>query len=236
MNKAELEYGDKIILPQSAFKQVNRLRLPFPLYFWVRSEAKAKAGLLHCSSFSRSHEHAFLFAADNAMMDSVMNPAKKGAKVAVKAKEVQQYCGVLEFSAPENSMYAPAWLMKNIQVKEGGKVTLKSETPVAKGQYCKLQPHEGEFVNILSEYGARFMLESAFRGYAVLSEGERLCVKFGGQKFGLTVLETKPRPIISILENTDLEVDFAPPLTPVPASSAAASSALPCTLLVRFVC
>lgn len=33
-----MEAGDKIFLPQSAFKEINRLKLPFPLTFRVHNE------------------------------------------------------------------------------------------------------------------------------------------------------------------------------------------------------
>jgi hypothetical protein len=35
---AEMEVGDKIILPQSVLKEVTRLKLPFPLTFRVTSD------------------------------------------------------------------------------------------------------------------------------------------------------------------------------------------------------
>jgi hypothetical protein len=40
-DRGDLEYGDKIILPQQAFRDITRLKLPFPLLFEVR---KTKAG------------------------------------------------------------------------------------------------------------------------------------------------------------------------------------------------
>lgn len=40
--RKDLEYGDKVILPSSAFKEVTRLRLPFPLFFEVKNSAKPR--------------------------------------------------------------------------------------------------------------------------------------------------------------------------------------------------
>ncbi len=39
----DLEFGDKIILPQSAFKEITRLKLPLPLVFQLHNDKVVSA-------------------------------------------------------------------------------------------------------------------------------------------------------------------------------------------------
>jgi len=57
-------------------------------------------------------------------------------------------------------------------------------------------------------------LEKSLRNFATLTKGETICFRYNDQNYYLTVLEVKPEQesqAISIIE-TDVEVDFAPPL------------------------
>lgn len=94
--RPDLEFGDKVILPQDAFRTINSLRLPFPLTFEV--QGKKRRGV----------------------------PDRNGAV----PKVIPQYCGVLEFSAPEGQAYLPFWMMRNLQLNEGNDVTVKSAPKV----------------------------------------------------------------------------------------------------------
>jgi len=38
LGKLDMEFGDKIILPPSALKEINKLKLPFPLIFKIGSD------------------------------------------------------------------------------------------------------------------------------------------------------------------------------------------------------
>jgi Ubiquitin fusion degradation protein UFD1 len=96
--RPDLEFGDKIILPQEAFRTVSNLKLPFPLIFEVQNERRKGAGV-----------------------------ADKFGNTATVAK---QYCGVLEFSAPEEQAYLPYWMMQNLLLREGGRVVVKSAPKV----------------------------------------------------------------------------------------------------------
>jgi len=123
-----------------------------------------------------------------------------------------QYCGSLEFSAPKGNVYVPEWIMQNIGVREGEQVHIISVNDVPKGEWCKFQPHTKEMVDLMAELGPRFFLEDAMRHFSVLNKGERLVVEHAGKKHSVTVKDTKPQSVISILGNVDLHVEFAPPL------------------------
>mmetsp|Transcript_28278 Transcript_28278/g.55616 ORF Transcript_28278/g.55616 Transcript_28278/m.55616 type:complete len:184 (-) Transcript_28278:57-608(-) len=100
------------------------------------------------------------------------------SKAGVKAdQQPVQYCGVLEFSAPEEHCYLPFWMMENIGVKEGGKVKVTSVAAMPPGTHCVFQPHDIAFVDVLKEMGPKHFLESSLRHYSVLRQGNRIVVR-----------------------------------------------------------
>ena len=56
------------------------------------------------------------------------------------------------------------------------------------------------------------MLEQALRNFSTLTQGDIVTIKYNTKFFDILILETRPAGSgISIVE-TDLEVDFAPPV------------------------
>lgn len=81
---------------QSAFKEITRLKLPFPLTFQLHNDKAKSAGAI---------------------------PDKTGVLPPVMA---EQYAGVLEFSAPEGQAYLPSWMMTNLKLRESNQVRITS--------------------------------------------------------------------------------------------------------------
>lgn len=135
------------------------------------------------------------------------------------------HCGVLEFSAPEGTIYLPLWVMKSIGVRSGGFVTLRNVT-LPLGTFVKLQPQSVAFLDITDP---RAVLEHSFRAFSALTRGDMIQIGYNEQVYELLIMEIKPasaRHAISIVE-TDLQVDFAPPVgyvEPVPLAPVAEKS------------
>jgi hypothetical protein len=163
----------------------------------------------------------------------------------------RQFCGVMEFSADKDKCFIPSWMMKNLKVRDGGRVLVKSQRGVSfrarptiarsrsaqtkKGEWAKLRPHTMAFVELASAVGPREILEVAFRNYSALSTGETLSVSVAGERFLLDVLEVKPSSkeggVVCLYGDLDLEVEFAPPkdAPPSPERPATDRSAAPAT-------
>jgi len=201
LGKDDLEAGDKIILPQSTFRKVSKLKLAFPLTFEVTNPR-----------VTRMMKNAAIKKKPTAIPNK-SNPIDTAP--VIKRKEIpKQYCGVVEFSAPEEKVFIPYWMMRNLRVKEGQKIQLNS-IPVKslqKGTFCKLQPHETAFIDIAAGMDIRELFEQSFRNYSALTKGETIVVSCFGTNFKIDVVETQPADAISLYGNLDLEVDFAPPL------------------------
>lgn len=57
------------------------------------------------------------------------------------------FCGVLEFIAEDREAYLPDWMMKELEINEGGNIILKN-VKLSKGIFAKIQPFETKFINL----------------------------------------------------------------------------------------
>lgn len=121
--------------------------------------------------------------------------------------------------------------MQTLLLEPGDLVQIKS-TDLPPGSKIKLQAQSTSFLDISDP---KAVLENAFRNFSCLTKGDIFTFSYNDQIYEMAVLETKPETsqnAISVLE-TDLEVDFAPPVgyeepkrlsgTSTPASGAAGS-------------
>ncbi|KAJ5989234.1 Ubiquitin fusion degradation protein UFD1 [Penicillium waksmanii] len=106
------------------------------------------------------------------------------------AKDRMTHAGVLEFIAEEGKIYLPFWLMQTLL----------------------LEPAQS--TSFLDISDPKAVLENAFRNFSCLTKGDVFTFAYNDQIYEMAVLETKPagsKSAVSVLE-TDLEVDFAPPV------------------------
>lgn len=116
--------------------------------------------------------------------------------------------GVLEFVAEEGRCYLPLWMMKCLKCNDGDIIRISSAT-LPQGQFLKIQPQSVDFLDISDP---KAVLENALRQYSALRQGNIISIKYNNKIYDLLCMEVKPGGEgISILE-TDLSVDFAPPV------------------------
>jgi len=175
--KAELEYGDKVILPEKSLRKIKILNLPFPFLFEIR----------------RGGRGVFL------------NTSKADQRA-------HQFCSVYEFSGKRpDEILLPAWMLRNLRVKRGGSVSIRSALDLPTGEQVTFQAASIEFADLLHSIGPQTFMESAMCKYSVLSLNQRLIVHMGGRSWQLRVKQLRPAPAVSVLGNLDLEVEFMPP-------------------------
>ena len=100
--------------------------------------------------------------------------------------------------------------MQTLLLEPGDLLQIKS-TDLPPGQFVKLQAQSTSFLDISDP---KAVLENAFRNFSCLTKGDVFTFAYNDQTYEMAVLETKPetdKSAISVLE-TDLEVDFAPPV------------------------
>ncbi|KAI0724000.1 ubiquitin fusion degradation protein UFD1-domain-containing protein [Cerioporus squamosus] len=152
-------------------------------------------------------------------MFKLRNPANPAAST---------HGGVLEFIAQEGCVHLPAWMMQTLRLNEGDPIRVTGcELP--KGKLVKLQAQTVDFLEISDP---KAVLEQCLRNFSALTQGDIIEISYNSIVFGLLVMETQPGGEgISVLD-TDLEVDFAPPVgyvepeRPKPAPQATMASRL----------
>lgn len=100
--------------------------------------------------------------------------------------------------------------MQTLYLEPGDLVQIKS-TDLPSGKFIKLQAQSTSFLEISDP---KAVLENAFRNFSCLTKGDVFTFAYNDQTYEMAVLETKPeteKNAIGVVE-TDLEVDFAPPL------------------------
>jgi ubiquitin fusion degradation protein 1 len=100
--------------------------------------------------------------------------------------------------------------MQTLQVEPGDLLQVKS-TDLPLGTFIKLQPQDSSFLEISDP---KAVLENAFRNFSCLTKGDIFTFAYNDNVYSIAVLETKPahaRNAICTIE-TDLSVDFAPPI------------------------
>lgn len=100
--------------------------------------------------------------------------------------------------------------MQTLLLEPGDLIQVKS-TDLPSGRFIKLQPQSTSFLDISDP---KAVLENAFRNFSCLTKGDIFTFAYNDQVYEIAVLDAKPegdKKAISVLE-TDLEVDFAPPV------------------------
>ncbi|XP_071950134.1 ubiquitin recognition factor in ER-associated degradation protein 1-like [Antedon mediterranea] len=119
----------------------------------------------------------------------------------------ETHCGVLEFVADEGKVYLPYWMMQNLLLQEGDLLQLES-TSLSVATFSKFQPQSVDFLDISNP---KAVLENILRGFACLTRGDMIAIKYNDKIYELKVLETKPADAVSIIE-CDMSVDFTAPV------------------------
>ena len=102
-------------------------------------------------------------------------------------------------------------MLETLSLSPGDILQIKS-TDLPPGRFIKLQPQSPNFLDISDP---KAVLENAFRNFACFTIGDTFTFAYNDTIYSIAVLETKPsialKGAIGVLE-TDLEVDFAPPV------------------------
>lgn len=124
------------------------------------------------------------------------------------SNHTRTHCGVLEFTAEMGRVYLPQWMMEALKLQPGDMVKA-TNVALLKGALVKLQPQSVDFLNISDH---RAVLENALRKFSALTVGDIIAIDYNNKEYKLEVLETQPSPSAINIVETDLSVDFAPPV------------------------
>eukprot|EP00615_Pteridomonas_danica_P012650 CAMPEP_0114356984 /NCGR_PEP_ID=MMETSP0101-20121206/21324_1 /TAXON_ID=38822 ORGANISM="Pteridomonas danica, Strain PT" /NCGR_SAMPLE_ID=MMETSP0101 /ASSEMBLY_ACC=CAM_ASM_000211 /LENGTH=322 /DNA_ID=CAMNT_0001499595 /DNA_START=58 /DNA_END=1023 /DNA_ORIENTATION=+ len=117
------------------------------------------------------------------------------------------HCSVLEFTAPEGTVYLPYWMMSNLTLTEGRRIKIRNVS-LPKATFVKFQPQSVDFLEISNH---RAVLEYKLRSFSCVTVGDHIPFTYNDQKYYLEVREVKPQDAACIIE-ADVNVDFDPPV------------------------
>ncbi|KAJ1843744.1 ubiquitin fusion degradation protein, partial [Coemansia sp. RSA 2708] len=143
------------------------------------------------------------------------------------------HCGVLEFTAEEGRVYLPQWMMETLHLTPGSPIEVIN-VALLQGSLVKLQPQSVDFLDISDH---RAVLETALRRFSALTVGDLLTIEYNSREYSIKVLETQPSPSAINIVETDLSVDFAPPVGYVEptAQSSAGSSVASSSMIAKDI-
>lgn len=193
LQRQEYNYGGKILLPPSCLQQLVS-------------------------------EHHF---GDSPLLFRLSNRQQPQAAV---------HCGVLEFIADEGKMYLPEWMIGALRVKAGDFANIE-QCFLPKGTFVKIEPQSVDFLQL---YDPKSALEEALGMFSTLTEGTTVTVLMEGSQFDIRILKLSCHteneessslqneernlnssssannggggPFGVSIHETDLKVDFAPPV------------------------
>lgn len=116
------------------------------------------------------------------------------------------YVGVKEFTAQENSVEIPLWMIDNIG-EDFININLVKKIP--KGKYVKIEPMENMFFDLPEN---DLLLEKALSEYSILQIGQTIPVKLLDEIYNMKIIELKDENDVNIdfvdIINVDINVDF----------------------------
>src|ERR1700694_2918932 len=116
-------------------------------------------------------------------------------------------------------------MMNTLLLSEGSLLNLKSTT-LPLGKFIKIQPQSTSFLSI---HDPKAVLEMSLRNFSALTTGDVIQISYNSQIYEIGVLEVKAHGggdgnAVCVIE-TDIEVDFAPPVGYIEPDRTASSSA-----------
>lgn len=103
----------------------------------------------------------------------------------------------------------PRWMMNNLGITNGNLVQVR-RVALPRGTFLRLLPHNASF---LQHANPKALLEWVLPHYVALTAGDIIQISFDDKDHILQVLEVSPGRAVC-LTDSDISVDFAPPLNP----------------------
>ena len=110
MDKPEREHCDKVTLPHKAFTRISTLRLKYPLYFKISAHSFDAQDDLR-TALAMSASDSFSSSSSSTSSSSLSSNSEL---CTVNERAAPQITGVLEFTAPEEHIFMPYWMMENL--------------------------------------------------------------------------------------------------------------------------
>lgn len=99
------------------------------------------------------------------------------------------YVGVREFSAPDDHIIVPWWILDYLGIGPNNVITLEKAEGILPGKRVVFEPKEKEFFDIPECEGC---LEQKLSNFTVLQEGETICLNILDKNYHILIKEVEP--------------------------------------------
>lgn len=135
-------------------------------------------------------------------------PAPFTFEISHSKKLYLSHCGVLEFTGKDNEILLPEWLYQQLNMDECDQVTIRYKR-LLNGKKIELIPHSVDFLDIDNP---KKELENCLVNYQVLTQGDMILCNFKTGLMRFTINKIIPNFDAIYIVDTDLIVEFAPPI------------------------
>eukprot|EP00698_Gefionella_okellyi_P008422 TRINITY_DN2090_c0_g1_i1.p1 TRINITY_DN2090_c0_g1~~TRINITY_DN2090_c0_g1_i1.p1 ORF type:complete len:609 (+),score=112.73 TRINITY_DN2090_c0_g1_i1:252-1829(+) len=153
-------------------------------------------------------------------------------RIAAQNSPVSTVVAVPNFDLPDDIMLCPVWLMQNLGIDNGGKVTVASMN-VKLGEFVQFQPQTVDFGEDLGGADdALALIAQALHPFWTLSEGDVLPIQVRNKTYWLAVTKVSPDKHICIHppshdEELSLKMDLLPAVEANTGVQGAGAAAVP---------
>jgi len=123
----------------------------------------------------------------------------------IVTNDKKTHCGVLEFTAEEGTCCIPAWIMKNLYLKDGNSTYIRN-VPLQQATFIKFKPE----LKFLELSDPRAVLEYTLRSFSCVTIGDKLHFDYNSKEYIMEIIDVKPKKACCIIE-ADIEVEFDEP-------------------------
>jgi len=116
------------------------------------------------------------------------------------------FCGVLEFTAEEESCYLPGWMVRHLILDEGD-IVIVTNVQLPKAKEVTIRPYETRFTELSNP---KAVLEETLKHYACLSKGDTIALQYNDETFEFDILETDPENAVGIID-ADVRLNLSEP-------------------------
>ena len=114
------------------------------------------------------------------------------------------------YLSEEPSVFLPEWMFQNLYLQPGDEIEINLiESSLPKATFLKVQPHDSAFLTIPDH---KTQLEKALQCFSTMSVGSVINVVIDKDSYELSIISGLPDQKYLSLRDTDVAIEFEPPL------------------------
>ena len=110
----------------------------------------------------------------------------------------------------KNNIYMPDWMFENLYLEPNSRISIQFiENKIKPGEKIIIQPHDSAFLTIENH---KELLEHELSQFNTIKKNTSISINFNDNKYAISIIDVFPESEFISLINTDIEVEFIPPL------------------------